>query len=117
MSRNDSPTGEDVTIACELSPEEAAHREEWVRSELLPHLEGVAEREAGYAFTFDGSSTAYEAVATFVQLESRCCPFATFEIELPPGAEEIEVRVTGPDGTRELLHEGFVSRLEAEGLA
>lgn len=97
---------------CTLTVEQAEQRSEWVQSEFLPHLEGVDEREDGYAFAFAGTEEALEAVMTAVLLESRCCSHADFRIEVPAEYEEIRLTVTGPEGSKELAERGFFERFD-----
>ena len=59
------------------------------------------ELPAGFAFRFD--SDALESLARFVVNESKCCPFIDFEITLGADSRELWLRMTGPEGTREVL--------------
>lgn len=60
-----------------------------------------SEVAGGYAFRFDAAS--FADVARFVGQERLCCPFLSFRLDIPARAGPIWLRVTGPDGTRELL--------------
>jgi hypothetical protein len=42
-------------------------------------------------------------VATFIDLERRCCAFLRFRLTVEPGGGPIWLELTGPPGTRELL--------------
>jgi hypothetical protein len=42
-------------------------------------------------------------VARFVANERRCCPFLRVEVDIAPGTGSMWLRLTGPQGTRELL--------------
>lgn len=55
-----------------------------------------------------------EALATFVANEQQCCSFATYEITVEPPYEQTEFRVSGPEGTKALLSEGFTAALGAQ---
>jgi hypothetical protein len=55
----------------------------------------------GYAFRF--APNALEDVARFVANERRCCPFMSFEFVLAPEAGPLWLRMSGPDGTREVM--------------
>ena len=55
----------------------------------------------GYAFRFDAEEL--PELARFVANERRCCPFLTFALELPAGADVAWLRLTGPVGTRAFL--------------
>ena len=108
-----SDPGADLEVACGLSEEERERRQgSWVERTFLASVRDVEELEDGYAWVFDGSDDVLEAAATFVRRETDCCPFATFHLEVSPGLEEVRLRFTGPDGTKELL-EGGLFRNEA----
>ena len=47
-------------------------------------------------------------------MELQCCAFAEYEITVAPPYEETVLTITGPDGTRQMFHDGLVNRLEAE---
>lgn len=55
----------------------------------------------GYGFRFDCSE--FDAVARFVTNERKCCPFLTFEVELAAQSGPLWLRMTGPEGAREVL--------------
>lgn len=55
----------------------------------------------GYEFVFDVSEL--DEVAKFVSLERKCCPFLSFELEIPSGLERVRLRIQGPPGSRELI--------------
>lgn len=55
----------------------------------------------GYGFRFD--SSAFDDVARFVTNERKCCPFLTFEVQVAAQSGSVWLRMTGPDGTREVL--------------
>ena len=63
--------------------------------------EGCEELENGYAFRFPAQ--AFDAVARFVGNERRCCPAIRFEIVVGAANGPLELRMTGPEGTREFL--------------
>src|SRR5262245_22683049 len=55
----------------------------------------------GFALRF--AAEAFEDVARFVDNERKCCPFIAFEIALEPGGDALWLRMTGPEGTRDVL--------------
>lgn len=55
----------------------------------------------GYAFRFPGD--ALDTLSRFIMNERKCCPFLAFSIEIPPEEGPVWLRITGPEGTRELL--------------
>jgi hypothetical protein len=59
----------------------------------------------GYAARFP--IDALEAVARFVANERKCCPFMCFEISFGPESAPLWLRMTGPDGTKDVLDAEF----------
>ena len=55
----------------------------------------------GYAFRFEADE--FETVTRFIANERRCCPFMTFEVEVAPASGPVWLRMTGPQGTRDVL--------------
>lgn len=98
----------DVQVACRLS--EAGKDERrggWVHGTFVDELRDVEEREDGYEFVFEGSDEVLEAVSTFLQRETACCPFARFRVDVSPGLETVRLLFAGPEGTKELLEDGL----------
>jgi hypothetical protein len=56
----------------------------------------------GYEFVFPVDLL--EAIADFVGNERKCCPFINFDLRVTAGSERVILRMTGPAGTREVLH-------------
>lgn len=56
---------------------------------------------SGYAFRFDADEL--ETVTRFIANERKCCPFMTFAVEVAPESGPVWLRMTGPEGTREVL--------------
>ena len=55
----------------------------------------------GYAVRFPND--ALEAVARFIANERKCCPFMSFEMTLGPEEAPLWLRMTGPEGTKDVL--------------
>ena len=79
-----------------------------------------AELESGYVFVLDlgrlpvdsaGAAFCVVEVAEWVDLESRCCPFLSFGIEVEPKAKTVRLRLTGGKGVKAFL-ESEVGMLE-----
>jgi hypothetical protein len=71
-----------------------------------------AELENGYAFVIDlsrlpadpgGRTFCVVEVAEWVDLESRCCPFLSFGIELEPKGKTVRLRLSGAKGVKAFL--------------
>lgn len=110
MSHKDSAR----EVACTLTEEQEAERSEEVRSLLIGHYRGYKEHEDGVVARFEGTDELLQAVAQFTSNELQCCSFAEFEITVSPPYEETHLTITGPEGTKQMFHEGFVERLEVE---
>jgi hypothetical protein len=94
----------DPPLACVMAaiPEAERSSHAALASALL--VERVQERRDlpdGYAFRFEAG--ALVDLARFLANERRCCPFLSFEIAVAPSDGPVWLRMTGPDGTRELL--------------
>ena len=93
-----------VAVACVPAAIPAAARS--AHFALAHRLFGEVAKERndlpnGYAFRFDPADL--EGVCRFVENERRCCPFMTFEVQIFPASGPLWLRMTGPDGTREVL--------------
>ena len=55
----------------------------------------------GYEYRLDAA--AVDDVARWIANERRCCPFLAFALEIGPDDAPLRLRITGPEGTRDLL--------------
>ena len=98
-----------TVIACDMMALNADQRKRY--SELYRLLRrivrSVDELADGYALSFARADLICMDIAEFVTLEQRCCPFLRFSLELAPDGGPIHLRMTGPDGAKELLREEF----------
>lgn len=71
-----------------------------------------AELESGYVLVLDlgrlpldsaGAAFCVVEVAEWVDLESRCCPFLSFGIEVEPRGKTVRLRLTGAKGVKAFL--------------
>lgn len=99
-------------VACILAETEAEARGDWVEDEFLPVLDGVEELEEGFTFSFPDTDDALETVVTAVLLESRCCSDESYTLDVPADDDQIYLTVTGPEGTKGLVQEGFFDMFE-----
>ncbi len=88
------PAGEpDADPACRLTADEG-HRRQANTDSLFAALTEQRQTAVGQEFVFRGDpDTLWSEVSTFVDEESQCCPFFTFEqVEQPDG---VILRVSG----------------------
>jgi len=78
----------------------AAHMAEGRR--LVAAATERRELDDGWALRLPGGDHNLVACAHWIAGERRCCPFLTFAMECRPEGE-LWLRITGPDGTREML--------------
>lgn len=91
-------------IACDLNvfsvDERGEHAENvatWRNAIVATH-----ELAGGYRFELERGDGLIETVARFIELESRCCPFFTFDLQVPPEGPLL-LAITGPEGAKEIL--------------
>jgi hypothetical protein len=98
-------------VRCAITADELATRPTEVMERRGEAYGESTEHEHGVAHVFEGTTETVAALGTFVANEQQCCSFATYEIAVEPPDERTEFRVSGPDGTKTLLHEGFTAAL------
>jgi hypothetical protein len=98
----------ELPIACSLAGGEQVQRGEAV-SDLLTKSRLVGELEDGYGFAFPGDADWAMRLVEFVVAERSCCPFFRFELDFQPGGGEIQLRVRGPEGTKQFISEAFLA--------
>ena len=90
-------------IACNLSA--LNHTERDRLSALLDKLTTGAEHRQelsdGYAYEIVPAKVSFREVAEWVSLESRCCPFLNFRLDLAGGA--VRLQLTGGRGVKQFI--------------
>jgi hypothetical protein len=91
-------------LVCALNAIPAAERA--AHYELGRRLLGELAQEridlpSGIAVRLDSGE--FQQVARFIDNERKCCPFLHVEVEIGPGTGPMWLRLTGPQGTRELI--------------
>ena len=95
----------EIPIACDLNaltPAERARRRTLV--DALGHAI-VDRRELDYGFELrmDPARLDLPALAEWIALERRCCPFLHFRLELAAGDGPVTVALSGADGVKDFL--------------
>jgi hypothetical protein len=73
-------------------------------------LEGALDRQElpdGYAVSLPNDDETMLSVARWSVDERRCCPFFTFTIVREPPPGPLWLRITGPEGAKQILEEAF----------
>ena len=93
----------DLPVACSLTEAELAERRAGVLSEVRRAQEGARWLPDGVALRFAAEPERLALLATFIDLERRCCAFLRFQLTVEPGGGPVWLELTGPPGTREFL--------------
>jgi hypothetical protein len=105
-------------LVCRLDALTATQRErqQLLAGRLKRAVVGRAELPDGYALTLDLSRLPADGhglpfcvveVAEWVDLESRCCPFLDFGIDVHGKGGTVGLRLTGPENVKPFLEEEF----------
>jgi hypothetical protein len=90
-------------VACTLTEAELAERRAGVLADVRrSHLEARWLAD-GVRLRFAADPERLVRLATFVDLERRCCAFLRFGLTVEPGGGPVWLELTGPPGTREFL--------------
>jgi hypothetical protein len=95
---------DESALACDLfalSPPQR-RRHAMLVAQLAHAVERVQELPNGYEYSYPSNTAVWSALAEWVDLERRCCPFLSFTIQIVPHTPLL-LRITGPDGIKLLL--------------
>jgi hypothetical protein len=95
--------GEELPIACALTPTELQSRRAKLVAELTKIAEGSEATTVGYRFRFSASSEALAKIVAVIDAERQCCRFLRFQLTVEPDLGPLRLEVTGPPGTGEFL--------------
>lgn len=97
-------TTDTIPMACNLeaipATERATHLD--ASEHLLTRL-AVETRALPNGYSFRFASEHFSQLTAFIDSERRCCPFYHFALEVAPGGEALTLRITGPDGAKDML--------------
>lgn len=95
----------ETSLACNADALTAAEQAE--RSKLVSRLKSsmrvMRGLDDGYEFELPPAGDMATAIATFIDLERRCCPFLRFALEFAPAGGAVRLRITGPEGVKPLI--------------
>lgn len=98
-------TSKESPLACNMEAMEGreAERHRDVTRKLQEAIEAFEEISGGYRLRLPAEPEAIELTAEFLARERLCCPFLNFRLHAAAGASSIELEISGPPGTHELL--------------
>lgn len=91
-------------IACNLSDAERSARKELVLTKLKKSILEKQELDSGYAFRFPGNDQMLDELTSFIKSERKCCSFFVFGLFVNNNENEIWLKLTGPEGTKEFIN-------------
>jgi hypothetical protein len=94
---------DDVPVACCLPDAELREREATLFARFRSGVIAMEELPDGYVFRIPGDRKWIAVAAALIVAERECCPFLTFTLAFPPNMGPVDVRVTGPAGTKDFL--------------
>ena len=95
----------EIPIACDLNALTAAERQRrrMLAGVLVQAIVGRAELDHGFELRVDSARLDFPALAEWITLERRCCPFLHFRVELATGDGPVTVALSGGDGVKDFL--------------
>ena len=95
----------DIPIACDLNALTPAERERrrTLVGALARAIVGRAELDHGFELRVDSAKLDLPALAEWIALERRCCPFLQFRVELAAGDGPVTITLSGGDGVKDFL--------------
>jgi hypothetical protein len=87
------------------STERARHKE--LTEKLLAARNRTFETAKGYEFQYTPDKVSIAEVGEWVVLESKCCPFFDFHIDLENQGRLVCLRLTGSDGIKAFIRSEF----------
>jgi hypothetical protein len=102
-------TGEQKGFYCNVkalnAAERASHTE--LSKKLSEKRQNIVEIEKGYQFQFRSEDVSIAALAEWAMLESKCCPFFDFHIDLENEGRLACLRLTGREGVKAFIRSEF----------
>lgn len=94
---------QELPLACDMDAMNAGQRARHhaLAARLKREVQGILELPDG--LTVYLPAAAWLAAAEFVSLESLCCPFLRFRLEMAAAGGQVLLSLTGPAGVREFL--------------
>ena len=89
-----------------LTPEERADLKQ-LGDKLIATRREIVEIPKGYEFQFSPKDVTVAELADWVTMESKCCPFFDFHIDLENEGKLICLRLTGEEGIKAFIRAEF----------
>ena len=93
----------ELPVACTLTEPELAARRAGVLADVRRSAQEARWLRTASRSASRPSPRRLATLATFIDLERRCCAFLRFRLTVEPGGGPVWLELTGPPGTREFL--------------
>jgi hypothetical protein len=89
-----------------LTPAERAHHKQ-LTDRIIATRREIVETEKGYEFQFTPADISLAELANWVAIESKCCPFFDFHLDLEQVGTLLCLRITGEEGIKPFIRTEF----------
>jgi hypothetical protein len=96
-------------LACNLKAFQPQERAEW-RKRLEQVMGAVTAKRPmtdGYTFQIDSRKAGFREVATWIELERKCCPFFIFELGMQGENGAVWLNLRGREGVKQFIAADF----------
>ncbi|MEJ7838036.1 MAG: hypothetical protein WKF81_04425 [Thermomicrobiales bacterium] len=93
----------DLSLACALTGPDFRARRDLILESFFNQRDGTEELANGYAFRFDDARRWAAPALEFIEIEQKCCPFFTFQLEFSPESGPLRLKLLGPEGVKEFI--------------
>ncbi|MGA7913808.1 MAG: hypothetical protein WCA00_01135 [Candidatus Acidiferrales bacterium] len=94
---------EDLPVACSLPDADLREREATLLTKFRSAVIRTEELDDGFIYRLATNENSIACAAALILAERECCPFLTFALTAAPRRGPVDLRVTGPAGTKEFL--------------
>lgn len=98
-----------LPIACDLTVfgDNEKKRQRAILDEFRARVKATEELADGYAFQMLHEPHMLALLAEMISLESKCCPFLNFTLEVSRGGHSITLKLTGGEGVKDVVRAEF----------
>jgi hypothetical protein len=96
-------------LYCNVKALTASERERHKKltEKLMTSRSDTVETDKGYEFQYSPAKVSVAEVAEWVEMESKCCPFFDFHIDLEQEGQLVCLRLTGREGIKAFIRAEF----------
>jgi hypothetical protein len=103
MDNNAKAPMADSPIVCTLGPEALKARKEGLLTRVARLSRHVVKLPTGFRLEFAAEGDTLRALTDLIDAERQCCRFFRFALTVEPDGGPMQLEVTGPVGTADLI--------------